>query len=70
MKKVKIKISVHFGISPFSSTWQDKSFNDIESAIMWCRKNYKKIWCINDFRTFGRPISHFDVMDAINGVCN
>ena len=67
MAKAKIKISVDFGTLG-SSTWQDKSFKDIESAIMWCRKNYQKIWCINDFRTFGQPISHWDVMDALHGV--
>ncbi len=47
---------------------QEKTFNDIDSCMMWCRKNYKKIHAINDYRTMGAPISHYMVMDAIRGV--
>lgn len=50
--------------------WQKKTFKDTNDAIVWCRRNYKKIGCLNDYRTFGQPISHFDVMDAIRGLRN
>ena len=64
-KANKIKLNIMFNYN-----WQEKSFKDLESAIMWCKRNYKNISCINDFRTFGQPISHFDVMMAIDGVQN
>ena len=74
----KVKITVVFYIREdkmpdlermtFFKEPQEKMFASIDDCIMWCRKNYKKIHSINDFRTFGEPISHFDVMDAINGV--
>lgn len=66
----KIKLKVKFGKSIFNSSWQDKTFADFDSAIIWCRRNSDKIFCINDFRTFGKPISHWDVMAAIGGLSN
>ena len=47
---------------------QEKTFNDIDSCFSWCMKNHAKLFSINDFRTFGESISHFDIMDAINGM--
>ncbi len=64
-----IKIKVKYG-EFMHSEWQTKSFNDEFAAMEWCRKNYNKIQCINDYRTFYQPISHFDVKSAIEGVCN
>ncbi len=60
---IKIKVM-------YDTTWQDKSFKDERSCMEWCRRNYAKIGCINDYRTFFRPISHFDIMDAIRGISN
>ena len=64
-----IKFKVLFG-RMFETEWQDKSFKDEIKAIEWCRKNYSKIGCINDYRTGFQPISHFEIMDAINGKAN
>lgn len=64
-----IKLTVMYGTLG-SCTWQEKSFKDEMAAIEWCRKNYKKIGCINEYRTGFKEISHYDVMDAINGVAN
>lgn len=47
---------------------QEKTFDDMDSCIMWCRRNYKKIFSINDYRTCGEAVSHFEIMDAIRGV--
>ena len=63
-----IKIKVLFGKDVFNATWQDKTFKDEMAAVEWCRRNSLSIWCINDFRTQGRPVPHFEIMDAINGV--
>lgn len=54
----------------FHTEWQNKTFNDETSCIEWCRKNSEKIGCINDYRTGFQPISHFEIMDAINGKSN
>lgn len=64
-----IKIKVLYG-TMFDSEWQKKTFNDETSCIEWCRKNSEKIGCINDYRTGFQPISHFEIMDAINGKSN
>lgn len=61
-----IKLKVMFG-ELFNTEWQTKSFEDETKAIEWCRRNYKKIGCINNYRTGFQPISHFDIMDAIKG---
>ena len=69
-KKVKLKVWFFkdgFGIMK-PNEWQKKSFKDGYAAMEWCRRNSAKIGCLNDFRTFGEPISHFDVLGAINGV--
>lgn len=64
-----IKVKIQFG-EGFNTEWQDKSFKDEMSCIEWCRRNYAKIFCINDYRTFYEPIPHFAIMDAINGKSN
>lgn len=64
-----IKIKVLYG-ELFNSEWQKKTFNDEISCIEWCRRNSKKIGCINDYRTGFQSISHFEIMDAINGKSN
>lgn len=64
-----IKLEILYG-ELFNSSWQTKSFKDETAAIEWCRRNAAKIGCINDYRTFFRPVSHFEVMDAIRGVAN
>lgn len=64
-----IKIKVMYG-EWFNTTWQNKSFKDEMACIEWCRRNYAKIGCINDYRTCFEPISHFDVMNALRGVIN
>ena len=64
-----VKLNVKYG-EFMHSEWQVKTFRDEYVAMEWCRRNYKKIQCINDYRTFYQPISHFDVMSAIEGVCN
>lgn len=46
---------------------QSKSFKDNASCIEWCRKNYENIYSINGIITMGRKLSHFDVMDCLNG---
>lgn len=61
-----IKIKVLYG-SLFDSEWQTKTFKDETSCMEWCRRNSEKIACINDYRTKFQPISHFEIMDAING---
>lgn len=69
---MKVKISVDYYPTGFGimkeSSWQDKTFKDEMSAIEWCRKNYKNIGVINNYRTLGQQISHFEIMDAIRGV--
>ncbi len=64
-----IKIKVLFS-QLFNSEWQDKSFKDENAAMEWCRRNSAKIGCINDYRTGFKPISHFEIMDAIRGKAN
>ena len=64
-----IKIIVMFG-ELGNCTWQDKTFKDETACIEWCRRNYQKIGCINDYRTGFKPISHFEIIDAIKGVKN
>ena len=61
-----IKVKVLYG-ELLNTSWQDKSFKDENAAIEWCRKNYRNIGCINDYRTGFEPISHFEIMDALNG---
>lgn len=64
-----VKITVMYG-KPFETTWQEKSFKDKNACVEWCRRNSEKIGCINNYRTGFRPISHYDVEDAIRGVDN
>jgi hypothetical protein len=64
-KKVKLKIL--YG-KLFDSEWQDKTFSTEMDAVEWCRRNYEKIFCINDYRTSGQLLPHFEILDAINGV--
>lgn len=61
-----VKVKVLFG-ELFNTTWQDKTFKDETQCIEWCRRNYAKIGCINDYRTGFKPINHFEIKDAING---
>ena len=63
-----IKIKVNFGTNIFNATWQDKTFKTEMDAVEWCRRNYAKIWIINDYQTLGQPIPHFEIMDAIRGI--
>ena len=63
-----MKIKVLFGNDLFSATWQDKTFKDEMSAMEWCRRNFAKIWKINDYRTLGQAVSHFELTDAFRGV--
>lgn len=69
-----IKINVNFYPDGFGilkpNSWQEKSFADEMKVIEWCRKNASKIGCINDYRTFGEKVSHFEIMDAIRGISN
>ena len=65
-----MKIKVLFGDDIFSATWQNKTFKDNMSAVEWCRRNFAKIWQINEYRTFGTTLSHFEIMDAIQGLFN
>lgn len=64
-----VKIKVCFG-ELFNSTWQYKSFKTETDAVIWCKRNHQKIWYINDYRTFGQPVSGFDVLSAIKGYEN
>lgn len=64
-----IKVKVMYG-ELFNTNWQDKSFQDETAAIEWCRRNWKKIGCINDYRTNFQQLSHFEIMDALRGVEN
>ena len=69
MKGLKIKVNYYpngFGLM-HPSEWQEKTFKDVTSCMEWCRRNYSKIGAINEYRTLGQPISHFEIMDAING---
>lgn len=69
MGSLKVKIDYYpngFGLMQ-QSEWQEKTFKDEMSCIEWCRRNHSKIGAINDYRTFGEFVSHFDIMDAING---
>ena len=54
-------------LSVSSCSPSTESFKDEMSCIEWCRRNHSKIGAINDYRTFGESISHFEIMDAING---
>lgn len=70
---VNITVTFYKGekrINPFENVFTDpqvKVFADLDACMAWCRKNSSKIFCINNFRTFGESISHFEIMDAING---
>lgn len=46
---------------------QVKKFNDMDKALQWCRSHYKNILWINDYCTYGEPVSHFILMDMIRG---
>lgn len=71
---MKVKICVEFYPKGFSLlgeySIQEKSFVDEIKCIEWCRRNHEKIGCINNYRTSGRHVSHFEIMDAIRGVEN
>lgn len=54
----------------FNNSWQEKSFADETKLIEWCRRNADKIFCINDYRTFGAKLSPFAIMDAVRGMEN
>ena len=60
-----IKIKVLFGNDIIDSEWQTKTFKDEMMAVEWCRRNYLKIWRINDYPTHGELMPHFQIMDAI-----
>ena len=50
-----------------NTEWQKKKFKDEISAMEWCRRHFKNIGCINNYRTGFQPISHFEIMDALRG---
>ena len=64
-----IKLFIMYG-EIMNTSWQKKSFKDEVSAIEWCRRNYKNIGCINNYRTNFQPISHYEIIDAIRGIEN
>ena len=64
-----LKVTIFYGTLG-NMTYQEKSFQDENAAIEWCRRNYKKIGCINDYRTCFQQPSHFEIMDALRGVAN
>ena len=74
----KVKITVVFYIREdkmldlermtFFKEPQEKVFENERSCLAWCQKNYAKIFSINNYRTFGEPIAHYDFIYAINGV--
>ncbi len=64
-----VEVKILYG-ELFNTTWQVKKFKDEISCVEWCRKHYKNIGCINDYRTGFEEISHFDIMDALRGVAN
>lgn len=69
-KKKKVVLEIEFRASqlaPGNDAFQKKTFKDETSAMEWCRRNYKKIARMNNFWTGGKEISHWDVMDALNG---
>lgn len=69
MTSLKIKVDYYpngFGLMR-SSEQQTKTFKDEMSCIEWCRRNHSKIGVINEYRTFGEPLTHFEIMDAIKG---
>ena len=59
-----IKLKIKFETNP---EYQTKTFKDEMSAVEWCRKNATKICCINDYWTYYKPVSHFEIIDAIRG---
>lgn len=58
-------------ISPLAEIeTQKKKFKTVADCIMWCRKNFIHIFAINNYRTLNMPVTHFEVIDAINGFEN
>ena len=68
----KIKVCIWYFPEGFGlmkpNEYQDKTFQNAYALMEWCRRNYQKIGAINDYRTFGQQMSHYDIMDAINGM--
>ena len=61
----KIECNICWGKGIINSEWQKKVFNDTDSAITFCRKHYNSIQWINGFKTNGEPVSHFDILRAL-----
>ena len=70
-KLANIKLTVWFFPNGFGvmkpNSYQEKTFKNFESLVTWCRNNYQKIGALNDWRTFGQSINHFDIMAALEG---
>lgn len=68
---MKIKLTVEYypdGVSTGGAhSQQEKTFENDAAAIEWCRRNYRSINKINNYKTRGMRVSHWDLMDAING---
>ena len=68
----KIKVTIWYFPEGFGimkpNSYQEKTFPDFDRLMIWVKKNYANIGAINDYRTFGQPIPHFEVMAALNGV--
>lgn len=65
METSKVEVDILWGRNIIQSDWQKKAFKDSTAALEFCRKHYDHILCINSFRTAGQPVSHFDIMCAI-----
>ena len=60
-----IKATITYGDSIFSATEQLKTFENLETAIAWCKRNYQKIHAINGVFTYCEMPSYFDLVGAL-----
>lgn len=60
-----IKATITYGDSIFNATEQLKTFENLETAIAWCKRNYQKIHAINGVFTYCEMPSYFDLFDAL-----
>lgn len=47
--------------------FQTKTFKDQNACMQWCRTNCKNIYSLNGIYTFCQVLSHYDIMDCLNG---
>ena len=64
MKYHKMRITVLYGTNTDLSE-QIKTVNDLDDALIWCKKHYRKIYMINKKKTFFELLPDAQLIKAI-----